>query len=163
MVNKVILISGKAGVGKNTLANEYAKKAEENGQKVRIYSFAGHIKKCAKDYFGWDGKKDRKGRQLLIDLGNHFRSYNPHYLIRIVEEQMLKDFKNDDGVAIITDCRFDNEVSYFKIFPHYKKNKPTVLSVKIERDFETRLTVEQQQDPTEQGISTYLIDKVIKM
>jgi GTPase SAR1 family protein len=154
---KIIMLVGKAGVGKNTWANQYIEEHPE--ETVRIYSFAGHIKACAKEYFGWDTKKDDKGRQLLIDLGNYFRKYNDTLLIDVVVNKIINDwYLNVVDTFIITDCRFDNEVVYFK-----KRINITRMDVEVrllKRSFETKLTDEQKKDPTEQGINNKLIDVI---
>ena len=66
---KIILISGKGEHGKTTTARIISNKLEENGKRVAIVPFASYLKFVCKEYFGWDGKKDEKGRQTLQYVG----------------------------------------------------------------------------------------------
>jgi ABC-type dipeptide/oligopeptide/nickel transport system ATPase component len=154
---KIVMLAGEAGVGKNTWANEYMESHPE--ETVRIYSFAGHIKACAKEYFGWDGKKTLKGRQILIDLGNYFRKYNDTLLIDIVANKIINDwYLNVVDTFVITDCRFDNEITYFK-----ERVRLTRMNVEIrllKRSFDSSLTEEQLNDPTEHGVTDNLINVI---
>ena len=151
------MLAGKAGVGKNTWAQQYID--EHPQETVRLYSFAGHLKSCAREYFGWDGKKDVKGRQLLIDLGNYFRKYNLNLLIDIVANHIINDWwLNTVDTFIITDCRFNNEIVYFKSRIHLININVSVHL--LTREFNTNLTDEQKQDPTEQGVDDKLVDVI---
>jgi len=97
----IIAFCGFAGSGKTTAAT-YA--AEEFGG-VCI-PFAYPIKQLAVHHFGWDGKKDAKGRRLLQVLGTEAgRAYDPdiwvHHWRAAVEER--------NRVVVVDDLRFDNE------------------------------------------------------
>ena len=69
MSKKVILISGKARSGKDTLAKVLGDYLKEQGKEVLITHYADSLKYICETVFKWDGKKDEKGRQLLIDIG----------------------------------------------------------------------------------------------
>ncbi len=157
---KVILITGKAGVGKNTWANDYIQAYPE--ERVKIYAFADHLKQCARDYYGWNGLKDERGRQLLINLGNHFRAYDPLLLIKIVQRKVENDYLYDVAdTFMITDCRFDNEISYIKDNLHVGGGE--IRAIELTREFYTKLTAEQLLDPTEAGVDSKLIDDRINL
>ena len=62
---KVITISGYAQAGKDLSAQLIKEKMALRGKKVLILHYGDYLKFIAKEYFGWDGKKDEKGRTLL--------------------------------------------------------------------------------------------------
>ena len=71
---KVILISGKAGHGKDTLAGYMKNFMEKRGKRVLIIHYGDLLKYICKSLFGWDGQKDEKGRTLLQYVGSPMRS-----------------------------------------------------------------------------------------
>lgn len=115
----VILVSGKAGSGKSTVAEMLAKKLQ-NEPSLRIfpYGFADPIKYLAKSYFGWDGEKDERGRRLLQQIGFVGREYDEdiwvkHFLQQLDKRAGLLPFH----VAIISDWRFPNELNFLERNP----------------------------------------------
>lgn len=80
----VVMVSGRAGEGKSTFSKyccrfltDYSIKLSGNQRiTATIVPFAKGVKDAAKECFGWDGKKDRKGRKLLQQVGNTGRDYN---------------------------------------------------------------------------------------
>ena len=66
----VIVINGKSGVGKDTLID-----AAERHFKIRNVSSIQRVKEIAQ-YAGWDGVKDDRGRQLLIDIKTALIKYD---------------------------------------------------------------------------------------
>lgn len=110
----MVLFTGKAGVGKTTsacFASEftYRKRFLNSG----VFSFAYGVKKCAREFFSWDGVKDVYGRNLLQKIGNFGREINPdnwiNYLLADVEE-------SDSNICFVDDCRFLNEILIPKKF-----------------------------------------------
>jgi energy-coupling factor transporter ATP-binding protein EcfA2 len=59
---KVFIVNGRSGVGKDTLVNAVARV-----YRVQNISAVDRVKEIAKTA-GWDGVKDDRGRQFLIDL-----------------------------------------------------------------------------------------------
>jgi hypothetical protein len=57
-------LSGAAGAGKDTAADAILAQGP-----FYVDHFAADLKRIARDYFGWDGKKDERGRKLLQLLG----------------------------------------------------------------------------------------------
>lgn len=115
----VILVSGKAGSGKSTVAEILNSKLKENlGMDTMLYGFADPIKYIAEAYFGWNGQKDDKGRKLLQQIGAVGREYNEniwvtHFLAQLDKRAGMfpKNF------AIIGDWRFPNELAYLQKNP----------------------------------------------
>ena len=90
---------GLAGSGKDTAAEALG---EFGYWKA---AFANHLKQLAYE-FGWDGKKDERGRALLQDLGMAARKYNPDFWI----EQLTWPTKGRSFSfpQVFTDVRFQN-------------------------------------------------------
>lgn len=118
----VILISGKAGVGKTTTAN-YIKNHLDN--EITPFSMVTHfalgVKEVAK-FLGWDGNKDTKGRRLLQELGNVGREYDVDVWIKYLLDFIRRRVPDElFEVMIIDDWRFPNESKYFLDKPELYK------------------------------------------
>lgn len=118
MLAKVVtvLISGKAGVGKSTLAKMLAGKLGPS--QAIIVPFAIGVKKVATS-MGWNGEKDEKGRRLLQGIGAIGREYDQDMWVKKSYDQVL-NYVTEYGVSyIITDdWRFPNEVEAVRRYPH---------------------------------------------
>lgn len=109
----VVLISGKAGAGKSTFAKYLEQDAIIEGLSCVRTAFADALKDIAYDNFGWDGKKDEKGRRLLQNLGDVGRSYNTDLWVNKVKDKILEHIPlKDTALYIIDDCRYLNEISF---------------------------------------------------
>jgi hypothetical protein len=123
------MVGGKAGVGKSTFSGfalDYAK-SHYNLEHSAIFPFAFGVKDVATRCFGWDGKKDDRGRELLQDVGKTGRAYN----INIWVKKLLDKFYGMEyysDVVLIDDWRFPNEGQYIEI------NEPSfkVVHIRIE-------------------------------
>lgn len=115
----VILVSGKAGSGKSTVAEMLAKKIQDiPSLTVMPYGFADPIKYIAKGYFGWDGNKDVRGRRLLQQIGFIGREYDEdvwvkHFIRQLDKRAGLFPFH----ASVISDWRFPNELNYLERNP----------------------------------------------
>lgn len=134
MYNKtlIILLSGKAGVGKSYFAKKLAEQFTLKKLTVATSYFALGIKEVASKYIGWDGKKDERGRKLLQELGTEVgRAYNPdcwiEYLLGTLENNANYPF----DVIIIDDWRFPNEYEYLLGDPIYTPVKVRIISDKV--------------------------------
>lgn len=155
----VILISGKAGHGKDTFAESLKYGLEKNNKKVLILHFADLVKTYAKMYFNWDGNKDIvAGRQLLQDIGNNsFRQFDPDYWARITAEcaRVMGDYFGFNFI-LIPDNRYPNEIEVVKQY------NPTVLTYRVVRYNSNgtvwdnpKLNEEQKQNEGEIALDTY--------
>lgn len=110
-LNKVVIIviSGKAGVGKTTSANYMNNYLRKKGFISTIVPFALGVKNTAK-YMGWDGLKDDRGRNLLQEIGKLGREYKDTLWAEYSFPNcpLLEDFQ------IADDWRFPNEEFYLE-------------------------------------------------
>lgn len=123
----VILLAGKAGAGKTSVANYMIDGLPEN-KVAGIAPFAMGIKTIA-TVVGWDNKKDEKGRKLLQQFGNAGREYNENIWVEFTMGA-LSSAKIPFDVIIVDDWRFPNEYEWFLD----KTNIFGVYKVRINRD-----------------------------
>lgn len=152
MVTEVILISGKARHGKDTLA-KFIKEALEHqgGYRVAIVHYADVLKDICTRYADWDGNKDEKGRSLLQKVGESIRDKDPDFFVRHLFD-LAKAYFSDMDFIIIPDVRYENEILYWDtrdalvngFWPYW---------INIERpNFDNGLTKEQLEHSSEKGI-----------
>lgn len=113
-MTRVIVISGKAGSGKDTLARCIKEDIEESEHVyVAITHYADELKRILRQFYGWDGQKDERGRELLQTVGTGvFRAQDENFWVdRII--QILKMAGDAIPYVVIPDCRFPNEISRF--------------------------------------------------
>ena len=110
-----VLISGKAGVGKTTLANYIAEKLSGiAGIGVLQAALAHPLKRMAYSEFGWNGEKDAKGRRLLQVLGTAGREYDENIWVRKTIDFAVTSSIFPPNFVIIDDWRYPNECSYIE-------------------------------------------------
>ena len=150
----VILLSGKAQSGKDYIANIMKQQFEENGNKVLVTHYADLLKYILKTFFNWDGKKDKKGRDLLQYVGTDvIRKKMPDYWVNFIS-QMISFFPNEWNYILIPDARFPNEIEVMQ-----KNPDVNVITIRINRgNFTPQLTLEQQQHPSETSLDEYDFD-----
>lgn len=134
-MNNVILICGKAGSGKNQLA-EYLKEAIDtrcgatNPTNIAyIRGNAQSVKDVAVRDFNWNGEKDYQGRQLLLDITEDGYKKHPYYWEEetLTESIMYQMMNPTAKVLIIPDWRYEATAKYFE------GQVDNVLKVYIER------------------------------
>lgn len=136
----VILINGKAGSGKNFLADLI--KLKNDKKNVDIIGNADAVKKIAKEFFMWDGVKDENGRQLLIDVSNTAYAYDEFFWEKKSEEKIIHGY---DDIVVIPDFR------YAKTYEYYKKEGYNVITIHIKMDKDINdINNEVKNDATEQ-------------
>jgi len=150
------LISGKAQFGKDSTANFLKEKL--NGKTLILHN-ADYLKYIAKEYMGWDGKKDDVGRELLQKLGTEkIRIGMKRPLFWVEKSCDVIDILSDSyDYFIIPDTRFINECHLPKArFP--KK----VITIRVERlDFDNGLTEEQKKHYSETELDNFDFDYII--
>lgn len=158
----VLLISGKAGHGKDTFAEILRDQLQIIGKKVLIIHFADIVKEFARLYYNWDGKKSVSGRALLQYIGTDLmRKYDADYWARIVGEFLAAADKDFD-MALIADNRFPNEIEVIK------KYCPQTKTIRIQRwnkdqsiFINPNLTNTQLNHPSETSLDNYQFDYLI--
>ncbi len=152
-----ILYSGKARHGKDTAAEITKEALEERGYKVLVTHYADLLKFICKNFFGWNGEKDEAGRTLLQQVGtNCIREQDPDYWVDFVAN-LIRMLPGRWDFVIIPDVRFPNEIDRIADagFP--------ATHVRIVRpDFESQLTEEQKNHPSETALNDTAPDFVIK-
>lgn len=145
MLKKVILISGKARSGKDTVANMLKTYFQGKGERVLIMSFAGYLKFMCKEYFGWNGEKDEQGRTILQYVGTDLvRANHPDFWLNIILETLLV-IENEFDYVIIPDTRFKNEFEF-----GYGRSLWNVYTIRTNRyNFVSPLTEKQQKHISE--------------
>lgn len=131
----VVGLCGRSGSGKSYFADKIKKRLEhyilmsEKKCEIINVSMADSVKSIAKNFFGWDNRKDKKGRELLIGIGNNIgRKYNKDLWVDYAKSMInLKTYKMDTKyIVIIDDIRYYNETALCDMLikidiPFYKK------------------------------------------
>lgn len=143
------MVSGEAGSGKDT----FYRLAKKHYASAR-YAFADELKVIA-DRMGWDGEKDEKGRQLLIDLGTVGRKYDLSCWANLVADRIEMDYLGDVDFAIITDFRYPNE---YKVLSE-RFGEDFIFTIRLMRPgYDNGLTPEQRADESETGLDGFKFD-----
>lgn len=111
-MKKIIMISGKARSGKDTLANFLKIKFEKENKKVAIIHFADYLKFLCEKYFEYNPIKDDKNRNILKSIGEEARKSNPEIWCEICGQIIDFILLNHFDVIIIADLRRLNEYYY---------------------------------------------------
>lgn len=157
----VICISGKAGSGKDTVADFLKDILESREKSVVIFHYADLLKFICSKYFGWDGKKDEQGRTLLQYVGTDVvRKKYPGFWVSFFND-FIELFYDQWDYIIVPDCRFPNEI-WGVLVPDGKKDYKGVYKLRIERPgYDNGLTEEQKQHPSETSLDNETFDYTI--
>lgn len=150
---EIICISGKAQHGKTTVARYIKLSLEGRGKRVLIASYAGLVKYICEAFFGWDGKKDDAGRELLQKVGTDIvREQAPDYWVNFIID-MLKFFGDNWDYVILDDCRFPNEITKLLAAGY------GVRYIKVIRDnFKSPLSSKAKEHISENALGTIVPD-----
>lgn len=122
---------------------------------AKVCSFAYDVYRIAYE-FGWDGKKDDKGRKLLQWVGTEVgRNYDPNVWIKYAFKRMRSNFireNKESNVALFDDLRFVNEVEWIK------NNKGVIIKVTDNKTKDTELS----KHVSESGVPDQFIDYEIR-
>ena len=107
-MRKFVLVSGKAGAGKDTVARILS---EKHG--FKDYRYADSLKEVLL-HAGWDGRKDLRGRKLLQDVGRAFRRWDVNFWVDKLIRSVADDIGKGYDKFCIADVRHRNELFYFR-------------------------------------------------
>ena len=150
---KVIAISGHAGHGKDTVANIIEDYLKQDGKTVLITHYADLLKYICQTFFGWNGRKDEKGRSLLQYVGTDvIRKSEPNFWVDFVAD-IIKYFEEQWDYVLIPDTRFPNEFDRLK-----EKGLDAVHVRVIRKNYQSLLTNEQKKHPSETALDDTVPD-----
>lgn len=156
----VILISGRAGVGKTTVAEAMKTYLSNEVTKyVHTAHFAIGVKMIAY-LIGWDGNKDAEGRKLLQDIGNFGREYDKdawvNFMIKHLNETVPEELLD---VVIVDDWRFPNEADYF--LERHEKYRVFTINIKSTPEREVLRGTREWKDVSETSLDNWKYFKYI--
>ena len=153
----VILISGKAQHGKTSTADILEKYMKHAGKRIVQINYADYVKFICTKYYGWDGKKDKKGRHILQYVGTDiFRARDEHFWVDAVI-RFARAVWDDFDFMLVADWRFPNE------FTRWIDNGLTdIYRVRVCRPgYDNGLTPEQSQHPSEISLDDFPMDYIL--
>ncbi len=141
----IVLVSGKAGSGKTTFANNVSHLLSSVKNSSLIIPLSESLKEEAKKEHGWDGNKDEEGRALLQRLGEHRRSEDIDYWCKKLADKICGSYCD---TAIVDDLRYKSEFDFFL------RSFKNVVAVRLERydgckTYDNGLTKEQKMHISE--------------
>lgn len=144
---KIYLIAGKAGSGKNEVAN-VIKEYEPN---TVITGLSKYIKLFATELTDWNGEDAKKPRAFLQNMGDTLRNIDQDFLTR----RMVEDFEayKRYGIenVIISDVRLIHEIEYFKRLKDYE-----VITIRVNAKTSMRnLNASEKTHHTEVELDNY--------
>lgn len=149
-MKQIFLLGGKAESGKDSTGIFIKQKVI--GSTLILHN-ADFLKYIAKQYMGWNGEKDERGRNLLQNLGTDRTRIELNKPLFWVERScdIIEILKDRYDYFCICDCRFQNELYYPKArFPEL------VTTIKVVRkNFNNILTQEQRNHPSETSLDGY--------
>lgn len=138
---KIIMISGKAGSGKDTVAGFFMDELIAAEQRVLVMHFADLVKYYATQYFNWNGEKDEAGRGLLQEIGTTvMRGRYPEYWAEIIgkfiDAYTIPEHSFFDYI-LIPDWRFINE--YEVVYDYATIQNNQTITIRVNRYDDTGL------------------------
>ena len=154
---KIICISGYAQHGKDTAASLLRYLLQGREKRVLITHYGDLLKYICKEFFGWDGNKDTRGRSILQYVGTDvIRQKRPEYWVDFLVG-IFEMFGDNWDYVLIPDCRFPNEIELLKKYGF------DVTTIRIFRpNFDNGLTDEQKAHPSETAMDGYDFDYTIE-
>ena len=153
----IVCISGKARSGKDTSTCMLYDELKSRGKNVLICHYADLLKYICKQFLGWNGEKDDKGRTLLQHTGTEVvRKQDEDFWVNFLVK-VVTFFKDKWDYVLIPDARFPNEIEC------WKNNNFNTIHIRIERsNFDSPLSEEQQKHASETALDNYKVDYLIE-
>lgn len=146
----IIIISGKAKVGKDTTANFIKEYCDNHQLKAINLQYSSYIKMYAKEIINWDGLENDKPREFLQNLGEYIRTnINKYFFInRIIEDILV--YRKFYDVITISDARLIEELDIIK------EKFPSTIKLNIQRpNFNPYHSLKEENHPTEHDLDNY--------
>lgn len=144
---KLFLIAGKAGSGKNEVADIIKK----NLNNSIVTGFSKYIKLFALEFTNWDGRDFNKPRAVLQSIGDTLRSVREDFLTKRIKEDLLVYQKLGIENVIVSDVRLINEIEYFK-----KEKDIEVITIRVNTKTSKRnLNESEKNHHTELELDNY--------
>lgn len=147
----IYILSGKAGTGKNMIANHIESIYIKYNKKTINLAYASYLKEYAKNILNWNGDEETKPREFLQQIGIELikNQINSRMLInRLVED--LKVYSYFYDVVTISDARFPEEIDTIR---NTFKNVIVIHVYGLEN--KNSLTIEQKKHSTEISLDNY--------
>ncbi len=148
---KVYILSGKARVGKDTIANMIKKICEENNLKHINLQYSSYLKEYAKKISDWDGRDETKPRALLQYLGTELirQQIDELFFIKRICAD-IEVYSKFFDVITISDARYKLEIDV------PKEKFENVISISVIRpNMESALSSKEQQHLSEIDLDDY--------
>ena len=144
---RIFLVAGKAGCGKNEVANIIK---DTLGNSV-VTSFSKYIKLFTLELTDWDGRDITKPREYLQNMGDKLRAINEDFLTKRILEDIEVYEKEGITNVIVSDVRLVHEIEYFK-----NKSEYDVITIRVNCSNSVRnLTDIEKEHHTETALDTY--------
>lgn len=141
----IILLSGKAGSGKN----EVATIIKDSLPKTVVTSFSKYIKLFAREISDWDGFDETKPRALLQETGDILRDISPSFLTKRFLEDCSYYERLFDNV-VVSDVRLLSEINYIK-----EQSQFNIITIRVNGKSKRNLSLEEKQHHTETELDNY--------
>ncbi len=154
---RIVVVSGKAGSGKDTSAVIMADILRKAGKRVLITHYADLLKYICRQFFGWNGHKDEDGRHLLQYVGTDvIRKVDPDFWVGFLRD-VLFFFEDKWDYVLIPDLRFPNELSVLRDAGF------ETIHVRVLRDgADNGLTEKQKEHLSETALDNCLPDLTLR-
>ena len=144
---KIFLIAGKAGCGKNEVANII----KDNLKNTVVTAFSKYIKLFTLELTEWDGRDITKPREYLQNMGDKLRAIDENFLTKRILEDIEVYKREGINNVVISDVRLVYELEYFKNLKEFD-----VVAIRINCDRNVRkLTDIEKMHHTEIALDTY--------
>lgn len=144
---RLFLIAGKAGSGKNEVANII----KDTLRNSIVTGLSKYIKLFALEFTDWDGRDINKPREFLQNMGDTLRGIDKDFLTRRMNEDIQVYEKLGIENVIVSDVRLINEIEYFK---NNKDLKTIVIRVNSSNS-RRKLNEEEKNHHTELELDNY--------
>lgn len=146
----VFVINGVGGAGKDEFIKYVKEKVGEDDAIANISTSDGY-KIIARDEFGWDRKKDDKGRRLLAELMRVSREYNDG-VFENTKSRIIKYLKGSSTKCVFVHVREPEEIK--KYVGYFGDRTKTIL---VKRD-----NIITPDNDSDKGVFDYEYDIVIE-